>query len=209
LVLASARVQSYILCTRAKIIQIAAHVEQLFREHGAPLIFKRDDGSPFNNQYLDAVLERYRVRPLNSPPAYPRYNGAEENSIRDLKDHLDRRWGQDLQAPPGRVAQIETTAHELNHRVRRSLKGRTACAVFSDPTQRLRWPRRQRESIFRLRLQNFGQKLASMANVSHRSAATAWRQTLETWLRCQGLITVRQDQKPKVSTTFLKFWSHN
>jgi hypothetical protein len=33
--------------------------------------------------------------------------------------------------------------------------------------------------------------------------------TVESWLRCQGLIAVRQNQKPNVSTTFPKCWSHN
>ena len=38
--------------------------------------------------------------------------------------------------------------------------------------------------------------------------ATAWRVTLEAWLRCQGLIAARHNQKPNMSTTFQKIWSH-
>jgi hypothetical protein len=33
---------------------------------------------------------------------------------------------------------VEVTAHDLNHRSRRCLKGRTACAVFHEDAQRLR-----------------------------------------------------------------------
>lgn len=32
---------------------------------------------------------------------------------------------------------------------------------------------------------------------------------VDAWLRCQGLIAVRQKQKPNVSTTFPQIWSHN
>lgn len=188
---------------------IAQHVEKLFRQHGAPLLLKRDNGSPFNNHHMDQLLARYRVLPLNNPPAYPRYNGAQEKSIRDLKVHLDQRWGQDPVVPLHRLAQIEATVHQLNHRPRRCLKGRTACAVFHDDARRLRWTLRQRETIFRLLLQDFGQMIGSLAKEHHHRAATLWRLTVETWLRRQGLITVRQNQNQKVSTPFLELWSHN
>jgi len=189
--------------------QIAQHVETLFRQHGAPLLLKRDNGSPFNNHYLDKVLARYRVLPLNNPPACPRYNGAEEKSIRDLKEHLAQRWGTVPAVPSHLIAQIETSVHELNHRPRRCLKGRTACAVFHDDAQRLRWTLRQRQIIFRLLLAEFGRMIGSMPKNDHRRAATMWRVTVESWLRRQGLISVRQNQKQKVSTNFLENWSHN
>ena len=113
-------------------LQIARHLEMLFRQHGAPLLLKRDNGSPFNNQYMDPLLARYRVLPLNNPPACPRYNGAVEKGIRDLKEHLDQRWGNIPTVPSHRVAQIEASVQELNHRPRRCLKGPVACAVFHD-----------------------------------------------------------------------------
>jgi transposase InsO family protein len=190
-------------------LQIALHLEKLFRRHGAPLLLKRDNGSPFNNQHMDQILTRYRVLPLNNPPACPRYNGAEEKSIRDLKEHMDQRWGKVPTVPLHQVAQIETSVHELNHRPRRCLKGRVACAVFHDDAQRLRWNLRQRQTIFRLLLEDFGRMIGSMANEHHHRPATVWRLTVETWLRRQGLISVRQNQKQKVSTTFPKFWSQN
>jgi hypothetical protein len=189
--------------------QIATHLESLFREHGAPLFLKRDNGSPFNHQDVDAVLARFGVLPLNNPPHFPRYNGGMEKSIRDLKEHLDQRWGKVPTVPLHRVAQIEVSVHELNHRPRRCLKGRTACAVFHDDDQRLRWNLRQRQTIFRLLLQDFGQRIGSMAKEHHHRAATLWRLTVETWLRRQGLIIVRQNQNQKVSTTSLIIWSQN
>jgi len=189
--------------------QIAAHLESLFRQQGAPLFLKRDNGSPFNNQHVDAVLDRFGVLPLNNPPHFPRYNGAEEKGIRDLKAALDQRQQHTGKVPKDLALAVEVIAHELNHRSRRCLKGRTACAVFHDGTQHLRWTKRQRQNIFRLLLQQFGAMIGNTTNGRHPRPATAWRVTVEAWLRCQGLITVRQNQKPNVSTTFTKCWSHN
>ena len=189
--------------------QIAAHLESLFRQHGAPLFLKRDNGSPFNNQYVDAVLARFGVLPLNNPPHFPRYNGAEEKGIRDLKAALDRRFQRAANLPADLAAIVEVTTHALNHRARRCLKGRTACDMFHDADQRQHWSKRQRQTIFRLLLQQFGAMIGKTTIGRHPAPATLWRVTVESWLRCQGLITVRQNQKPNVSTTFAKCWSHN
>jgi len=105
--------------------QIAAHLESLFRQHGAPLFLKRDNGSPFNNQHVDDVMARFGVLPLNNPPRFPRYNGGIEKSIRDFKSALALRQ---LAVPSDFALATEVVAHELNHRSRRCLKGRTACA---------------------------------------------------------------------------------
>lgn len=104
---------------------------------------------------------------------------------------------------------VELTAHELNHQPRRCLKGRTACAVYHDATQRLRWTWRQRQTIFRLLLHQFGVLSGKTTKGRQPTPATTWRVTVEVWLRCQGLIAVRQNQKPNVSTTSPKIWSHN
>jgi transposase InsO family protein len=185
--------------------QIAAHLESLFRQHGAPLFLKRDNGSPFNSKPVDDVLQRFGVLPLNNPPHFPRYNGGMEKSIRDFKIALSQRRNP---TPSGELAlAAEVTAHELNHRPRRCLKGRTACAVFQDDARRLRWNRRQRQTIFRLLLQRFGAMIGNKTNGHQPRPATLWRVTVESWLRCQGLIVIRQNRN--VSTNFPKNWSHN
>jgi transposase InsO family protein len=187
--------------------QIAVHLEKLFRQHGPPLFLKRDNGSPFNSQPLEEVMARFGVLPLNNPPHFPRYNGAMEKGIRDFKAALD----QYLQSHQPHVLPLilaaEITAHDLNHRSRRCLKGRAACAVFHDQALRLRWNRRQRKTIFGLLLQRFGAMLEKTANDPHPRPATLWRVTVESWLRCQELIVVRQNKN--VSTTFPKIWSQN
>jgi len=189
--------------------QIAAHLERLFRQYGAPLFLKRDNGSPFNHHAVDAVLARFGVVPLNNPPPFPRYNGGMEKGIRDFKAALAQRPLPPTRVSPEFTLAVELTAHQLNHQPRRCLKGRSACAVFHDGTQRLRWTLRQRQTIFRLLLHRFGVMSGKPTLGDRRSPATLWRVTVESWLRCQGLISVRQKQKPNVSTTSPKIWSQN
>jgi hypothetical protein len=65
----------------------AAALEGLFEAHGAPLVVKNDGGSELNGSEVGAVLRRYGVAHLCSPPYYPRYNGAIEAGIGALKTH--------------------------------------------------------------------------------------------------------------------------
>ena len=164
---------------------------------------------PSTTNHVDAVMARFGVLPLNNPPHFPRYNGGREKSIRDFKAALDQRQQHKPDVPENFALAVEVTAHELNHRSRRCLKGRTACAVFYDDAQRLRWTLRQRQIIFRLLLEEFGRMIGNMPKDDHRRVATLWRVTVEAWLRRQGLISVQQNQNQKVSTNFLKNWSHN
>ena len=189
--------------------QIAEHLEKLFRQHGAPLFLKRDNGSPFNHYRVDEVLARHLVLPLNNPPHYPRYNGSMEKGIRDFKSALGQQHQRISAVPTNFALSVELTAHDLNHQPRRALKGRTACAVFHDQAQRLRWTRPARRTIFRLLLQEFGQMIGTMPEENRHSPATLWRVTVENWLRRQSLIEVRHNQNQNVSTSFPKIWSHN
>ena len=177
-------------------VQIASHVEELFEEHDPPLIFKRDNGSPFNCLKVDEVLERHLVVPLNNPPHYPRYNGAMENTIANVKRRLDQRGGSHIKAPEILQTFLELVTHEFNHQSNRSLSGRTPCQVWN--ADRLFFSRRERRQILRLLYQEFSRTIANRPTVNHRVVAAVWRQTVESWLRRQGLITIvepKQNQK--------------
>jgi transposase InsO family protein len=63
----------------------AAALEGLFREHGAPLVLKSDNGSAFVAAEVEAVLSRWGVWQLFSPPRLPRYNGSCEAGIGSMK----------------------------------------------------------------------------------------------------------------------------
>lgn len=57
----------------------------LFRQHGAPLIIKSDNGSAFIGKLADGLLKEWRVWHLRSPPEYPEFNGACEAGIGSMK----------------------------------------------------------------------------------------------------------------------------
>lgn len=61
----------------------------LFAGHGAPLVLKTDNGSPFCASLTQDFLHDHRVTMLFSPPYWPRYNGAIEASIGSLKTRTE------------------------------------------------------------------------------------------------------------------------
>lgn len=199
-----------LVCPREDGAQIAAFLDHAFRENGAPLLLKRDNGSPFNCEPVNAVLAQHSVLPLNSPPHYPRYNGAMEKSLGDFKRRLAARL---ITPAEDRLlaAAVEATTHELHHRPRRCLQGKTACEIYHDAGLRLRLDRHLRRRILRLLEAEFYRNVRLMAAEDQRALATLWRVTVQTWLVRQGLISVAHPPKPnqKVSTIFPKKWSHN
>jgi transposase InsO family protein len=58
----------------------------LFARHGAPLVLKSDNGSPFTGGEVRALLAGHGVLGLYSPPYWPRYNGSIEAGIGALKE---------------------------------------------------------------------------------------------------------------------------
>ncbi|MCE9566564.1 MAG: DDE-type integrase/transposase/recombinase, partial [Planctomycetes bacterium] len=61
----------------------------LFVTHGAPLVLKSDNGSPFTGSVVQELLAKHEVVSLLSPPYWPRYNGAIEAGIGSLKDRTE------------------------------------------------------------------------------------------------------------------------
>jgi len=61
----------------------------LFATHGAPLVLKSDNGSPFTGSVVQELLVQHEVVALFSPPYWPAYNGAIEAGIGSLKDRTE------------------------------------------------------------------------------------------------------------------------
>jgi transposase InsO family protein len=61
----------------------------LFACHGAPLVLKTDNGSPFCDGATLELLRENQALPLFSPPRTPRYNGAIEAGIGSLKTRTE------------------------------------------------------------------------------------------------------------------------
>jgi transposase InsO family protein len=74
---------------------VANALTSLFMIHGAPLVLKSDNGSPFIAVAVQQVVHDLGVKMLFSPPGWPRYNGAIEAGIGSLKtrteEHASRR----------------------------------------------------------------------------------------------------------------------
>jgi hypothetical protein len=188
-------------------VKIAQYLDLMFRKEGPPMFLKRDLGSPLNCLAVDEVLERHGVLPLNSPPGYPRYNGAMERGMRDLQSALDQRRLNALPVPM--IVEVELATHELNHRRLRSLGRQTPCQVYHDPARRLRLHGASRQRIFREVLEQFWQYAQCMPDRNRHTLRAAWRLVVETWLRRQGWITVKDKSQTKVSTDSKTILSQN
>jgi len=184
-----------LLALESKGPAVASHLEKLFRRHGAPLFLKRDNGSPLNAKEVDAVLAAHGVIPLNSPAYYPRYNGAIEKGIREMQDALGTclprpvRW-----QPKALLPYVTAVQHALNCRPRRVLQQHTAAeAYYHQP--HARYTKRERLAIFEWIRIHANDRIQQLETIDQRSVRAAWRRAAETWLRCQGLITVSLNQK--------------
>ncbi len=183
---------------------LAQWVEQLLETHEPPLIFKRDNGGPFNHPAVDAVLARHGVIPLNNPPHCARYNGAKERGGRDLREALDcplvpsPRW----MTEQARL-HIALALHHLNHRPRPCLQGRVPCEVFFHGAS-LRFRRRERQAIFNSIFNDFRETISRNQKdiADHPCRTPEWRQAVETWLRRHDLIRVTFNNNQEVSTHF-------
>jgi transposase InsO family protein len=119
-------------------LAVADALEELFIRHGAPLVLKSDNGGAFTGLETRTVLERWGVRQLLSPPYLPRYNGAVEAGIGQLKTRAHLIAAQNNR--PGRW-----TSDDLEGAV--LLANRTLRPWGKDgPTPEERWQRRERIS---------------------------------------------------------------
>jgi transposase InsO family protein len=64
-------------------------LQLLFALHGAPLVLKTDNGSPFIAEHTLAFLAQCGVLPLFSPPRVPQYNGSIEAGIGSMKSRTE------------------------------------------------------------------------------------------------------------------------
>lgn len=187
--------------------QIALYLERMFLKQGPPMFLKRDLGSPLNCSQINEVLERHWVLPLNSPPAWPRYNGSMERSMRDLKNALDARK-LNFKATP-LALEVELVTHQLNHRPLRSIGGLTPCQLYHNPERRLKLHAATRERIFREVFEQYWQYVQCMPERTRHTLNAAWRLVVESWLRRQGWISVRLNNQTNVSTIYKPFYSQN
>lgn len=165
--------------------EVADNLARLFKAHGAPLFLKRDNGGNLNHHLVDELLEENLVIPLNSPCAYPQYNGCIEHAQREVKDAL--RLHEIL---PGSL-EVHTSldVHEANHRPRAVLKHRTACAVFTEGRAEARkYTKRKRREVYDWIKDKSLEFMAAEAYAHDK----AWRTAVEIWLIKHRFIAVKK-----------------
>ena len=175
----------------AKGPEIAENLRSLFEQNGAPLFIKRDNHGNLNSQPVEEVLNEFWVLPLNSPPHYPPYNGAVERGIRELKETLAEQYGCMGFCPQRLRACAPLAVRDLNHKKRRSLRGDTACHVFSDGAKSLQeYNPKRRKEVYRQLMQTAGDINKQLDAPGVKPVQAAWRIAAENWLQRNGLIVV-------------------
>jgi hypothetical protein len=165
---------------------VAAHLDDLFRRFGPPLVLKRDNGANLNTPEVNEILRAWRVLPLNSPCAYPRFNGSLERAQREVV----------LPAPvaarPSESRPERALTDALNHRPRPVLRGRCAAAVFADriPGDRLFDRDRRTEIQGWIRTEQLA-ILRTMKGDATRNALCAYRRAVESVLVHLNLIRIQ------------------
>jgi len=156
--------------------EIAGYLSEKFGRFGAPLFLKRDNGGNLNHRAVNEVLSEFFVLPLNSPTYYAPYNGGIEESQRELKVCLREKLIADFpyfQNPPAAVC-AEVAAHDLNHRLRPCLKGKTSCQVFFSLEERPVFSKLERREIYDIVLARVEGILTSMNQFDKSAREAAW-----------------------------------
>ena len=187
--------------------QIAEHLGQNIDRYGAPLVLKRDNEGILNHAAVNEVLREYFILPLNSPKDYAPYNGAIEESQRELKDCLQQKLALAMSNPQSHIASYAQNAvNDLNHQIRPCLNSRTSCQVFFAPAIKQTFNKRQRREIYDSIMEKVERILSAMKISGRPAIESAWRIAVESWLKSRGYIKPRT--KPKVSPNFPSFLSH-
>jgi hypothetical protein len=177
--------------------EIAGYLSEKFFRFGPPLFLKRDNGGNMNHGVVNGILSEFFVLPLNSPEYYAPYNGAIEESQRELKACLREKLIPDFpySENPSPAVYAEVAAHDLNHRLRPCLRGKTSCQVFFSLEERpifSKWERRKIYDILRERVERI---LVSMNQFDQSAREAAWRIAVEFWLQSRGFIKVHTPKK--------------
>jgi hypothetical protein len=177
--------------------EVAGYLSERFCRFGPPLFLKRDNGGNLNHGAVNGVLAEFFVLPLNSPVYYAPYNGAIEESQRELKACLREKLIPDLSGSENHsmVVYAEVAAHDLNHRLRPCLNGKTSCQVFFSPGERPVFSKLERRAIYDILLERVERILRSMNQFDKSAREAAWRIAVEFWLQSKGFIKVHIPQK--------------
>ena len=149
-----------------------------------------------NHRAVNEVLRESFILPLNSPRDYAPYNGAIEESQRELKRCLKEKLALAMPNPQNHIAAYaETAVNDLNHRIRPCLNGRTSCQVFFGLNIKPAFKKRERREIYDSIMERVERILSAIKQSGQSARESAWRIAVESWLKSRGFIKVHINQK--------------
>ena len=176
--------------------EIAGYLSDKFSRFGPPLLLKRDNGGNMNHVALNEVLSDFFVMPLNSPDYYAPYNGAIEESQREMKRCLEEKLGVGLSCMREHIQPYaEAAAQDLNHRLRDCLGGRTSCQVYWGAEPKPVFTKRERREIYDCLMERTARILLALNESGLYAREAAWRIAVEFWLKSKRYITVYNNQR--------------
>jgi hypothetical protein len=176
--------------------EVAGYLSEKFDRYGAPLVLKRDNEGNMNHNAINDVLAESFVLPLNNPEYYAPYNGAIEESQREVKGCLRKKLMQDLLDSGDHItAYAEAVVNDLNHQIRPCLNGKTSCQVFFTTADKPVFAKRKRREIYDWVMERVERILSTMNQSGQAVRESAWRIAVESWLRSKGYIKVHINQK--------------
>lgn len=176
--------------------EVAGYLSEKFDRYGAPLVLKRDNQGNMNHTAINDVLVEAFVLPLNNPEYYAPYNGAIEESQREVKRTLREKLILGLADCQDHIsAYAEAAVHDLNHRMRPCLNGKTSCQVFFASMDKPVFTKRERKGIYDWVVERAERILLAMNQSGQAVRESAWRIAVESWLRSRGYIKVHVNQK--------------
>jgi len=149
-----------------------------------------------NHRAINDVLSESFVLPLNNPDYYAPYNGAIEESQREVKRCLRDKLALDLLTPGNHItAYAEAAVNDLNHRHRPCLNGKTSCQLFFCSPNKPTFSRRERREIYDIIMEKAERILSAMNRSGQSERESAWRIAVESWLKSRNFIKVHINQK--------------
>ena len=89
-------------------------LQGLFLEHGPPLVLKCDNGAGFISAAMGRFLDRWKIRPLFSPPWTPEYNGGIEAGNHALKTRTHEQAAREGRNGPWTAGDAEAARRMAN-----------------------------------------------------------------------------------------------
>ena len=176
--------------------EVAGYLSEKIDRYGAPLVLKRDNEGNMNHTAINDVLAESFVLPLNNPEFYAPYNGAIEESQREVKRSLREKLVLGSSECRDHIAAYaEAVAHDLNHQIRPCLNGKTSCQVFFESGNRPTFTKRERRGIYDWVMERVERILSTINQSGQVARESAWRIAVESWLRSKGYIKVHINQK--------------